>query len=267
VGYAARGSSRWRPRLLTTIHQQSHRPWPLPSGPWFMSQRWCDLLFAHWPVPVAALRAQIPERLEIETFDGTAWIAVVPFRMEAVRPRGLPTAPWLSAFPELNLRTYVTLGDRPGVFFFSLDANNPVAVSLARRWFFLPYFRARISCEPDGEAIVYRSTRTHAGAPSARFEGRYGATGGVFRARSGSLEEFLTERYCLYANRASVGGPADDLYRAEVHHGPWPLQPAAATIEVDSLLRSVGLGDAAERTPHLLFARSLDVRVWPLRKI
>jgi len=232
-----------------------------------MSQRWSDLLFAHWPVPVAALRPQIPVRLEIETFEGTAWIAIVPFRMEAVRPRALPALPWLSRFPELNVRTYVKLDDRPGVFFFSLDATNPVAVSVARQWFLLPYFRARITCARDGEFIAYSSVRTHQGAPPARFEARYGPAGDVFQAQPGTLEHFLTERYCLYASGASVGGSSDDLYRAEVHHGPWPLQPAEATVTTNSLLATVGLDDAPEPPPHVLFARSLDVRAWRLRRV
>ena len=232
-----------------------------------MSQRWCDLLFAHWPAPMAALRPRIPERLAIETFDGTPWIGVVPFRMEAIRPRWLPAVPWLSAFPELNLRTYVTLDDRPGVFFFSLDATNPVAVRLARRLFLLPYYRARMACERQGETIAYSSRRIHPGAPSARFEGRYGPAGDVFRAAPGSLEHFLTERYCLYTSGASVGRPSVDLYRGEIHHAPWPLQPAEAAIAVDTLGDAVLPNDAAEQAPHLLFARSLDVRVWPLRKV
>lgn len=231
-----------------------------------MSQRWCDLLFAHWPVPMAALRPRIPERLEIETFDGTPWIGVVPFRMEAVRPRWLPAVPWLSAFPELNLRTYVRLDDRPGVFFFSLDATNPVAVSLARRLFLLPYFRAEMACERRGEAVAYRSKRVHPGAPGARFEGRYAPAGEVFQAEPGSLEHFLTERYCLYTSGASVGRASGELYRGEIHHGPWPLQPAEATLAVNTLLDPVRPEGAAGEAPHLLFARSLDVRVWPLRR-
>lgn len=232
-----------------------------------MSQRWSDLLFAHWPIATTALRPLIPERLELDTFDGVAWIAAVPFRMEAVRPRGLPPVPWLSRFPELNLRTYVRLGNRPGVFFFSLDATNPVIVSMARRWFFLPYLRARITCERKGDTIAFAATRTHAGAPDARFEVQYGPVGDRFHAAPGTLEHFLTERYCLYASRGSVGGASNHLYRAEVHHQPWPLQQAEATLGVNSLLEAAGLGGAAEQAPHLLFARSLAVRVWPLREV
>lgn len=245
----------------------THRPWPRPTGSWFMSQRWCDLLFAHWPVPVAALRRWVPERLEIETFDGTAWIAAVPFRMEAIRPRGLPALPWLSAFAELNVRTYVRLGDRPGVFFWSLDAANPIAVSLARRWFLLPYFRAHMSCESRGEGLVYSSRRVHPGAPEACFEGEYGPAGEVFHATPGTLEHFLAERYCLYASSRSVGGAKDELYRAEIDHAPWPLQQADAKLEAHSLLAPVGLEDATHQAPHLLFARRLDVVVWPPRKV
>ena len=231
-----------------------------------MSQRWCDLLFAHWPVPADALRPHVPDRLEIDTFEGTAWIAVVPFYMRGVRPRALPAVPWLSAFAELNVRTYVRLDDRPGVFFFSLDATNPVAVSLARRSFSLPYFRARIRCRPEGDDLVYSSIRTHAGEPRARFEARYGPAGEVFHAAPGTLDHFLTERYCLYASGASVGRSPDDLYRAEVHHAPWPLQPARAAITNNSLLAPVGLESAAERPPHLLFARRIDVRAWAPRR-
>lgn len=243
-----------------------------PEGAWRWRQRWSDLLFAHWPVPVEVLRPRIPERLEIDTYDGTAWLGVVPFRMEGVRPRGLPAVPWLSRFPELNLRTYVKRDGYPGVFFFSLDASNPVAVSLGRRWFHLPYFHARAACSPQGEAIAYSSTRTHNGAPAARFEARYGPAGDVSHAVPGTLEHFLTERYCLYASGGSVGGSVrgggrEPLYRAQVHHAPWPLQPATVTVEVNTLLAAAGVEVAAQEPPHVLFARGVDVRLWPLREV
>ena len=182
--------------------------------------------------------------------------------------------PWLSSFPELNLRTYVRLENRPGVFFFSLDAGNPVAVSLARRSFFLPYFRARMTCSPQGDGVVYRSERVHAGEPRRPlFEGHYGPVGDPFHAVPGTLEHFLTERYCLYASgdstRPSAAHPyrRGDLYRAEVHHG-LGHSSGRSDHRVNSVLESVGdRGRRPEQAPHLLFARSLDVRVWPLRKI
>jgi uncharacterized protein YqjF (DUF2071 family) len=219
--------------------------------PWVMAQVWHDLLFAHWPIPVEAMRAAVPTSLELDLFDGRAWLGVVPFRMSGVRLRWMPALPWLSAFPELNVRTYVRLDDRPGVLFFSLDARNPLAVSIARSWFRLPYFRARMSCEREGEAIRYAHVRTHAGAPPAELVARYEPTGPVFQAQPGTLEHFLTERYCLYA------APDDRrVWRADIHHAPWPLQPAAATFERNTMAgRLTG-------EPLLHFARRQDVVVW-----
>src|SRR5262245_23161746 len=122
------------------------RSWPRPSPPWAMAMRWHDLLFLHWPIAAAELRPRIPAPLAIDEHSGSAWIGVVPFRMTNVRPRGVPGLPWLSAFPELNVRTYVTHGGKPGVWFFSLDAAQRLAVIAARRRFHLPYFHARMTC-------------------------------------------------------------------------------------------------------------------------
>ncbi|MGH8637044.1 MAG: YqjF family protein, partial [Burkholderiales bacterium] len=121
-----------------------HRPWPMPDGPWIMTQSWHDLLFAHWPLPQDALRDNVPDTYPIDTFGGHAWIGVIPFHMTNVAPRGIPALPWVSAFPELNVRTYVTVGGKPGVFFFSLDAGNPIAVRAARTLFSLPYYSAEM---------------------------------------------------------------------------------------------------------------------------
>ena len=242
-----------------------HRPWPLPPSPWVMAQTWCDLLFAHWPVPAAALQALLPPTLPLDTFDGQGWLGVVPFRMAGVRPRGTPALPWLSAFPELNVRTYVRLRDRGcekrGVYFFSLDAANPVAVRIARRAFQLPYFDARMRAFNDGRTVHYTSRRTHRGAPSAALVAGFTATGGVYQSQPGSLDHWLTERYALYtADRA--GRP----WIGEIHHAPWPLQPAAA-----EFLANTMAGAAAIRlpdTPPLLhFAHRLQVVVWPLRLV
>src|SRR3977135_4252914 len=128
------------------LSETAHRPWPLPAGPWVMAQIWHDLLFAHWPVDAALLRPWVRRSCTATTSGGQAWLAVVPFRMTGVRRRGTPPLPWLSAFPELNVRTYVTYGGKPGVWFFSLDAGNSLAVSIARAWFHLPYFLARMLC-------------------------------------------------------------------------------------------------------------------------
>jgi uncharacterized protein YqjF (DUF2071 family) len=224
-----------------------------------MAMRWHDLLFMHWPVPVETLRPLVPPALEIETFDATAWIGVVPFRMTGVRPRFTPAFPGLSRFPELNVRTYVTHGGRPGVWFFSLDAANRLAVWTARGTFHLPYFFARMSAVERGDWICYRSERIQGGAPSAKFAGRYRPAGEVFHAASGRIDHWLTERYCLYAV-----DHANRLYRGEIHHRPWPLHHAEAEVECNTMTEPLGVRLHGAK-PLLHFARRLDVVAWRLR--
>jgi uncharacterized protein len=249
--------------IAETLKETAHRPWPLPQGPWIMRQTWHDLLFAHWPVAADLMRALVPPQLTLDTFAGEAWVGVVPFRMSGVRPRLLPPVPGLSAFPELNVRTYVRSPNpeqpKPGIYFFSLEATNPIAVTLARRFFYLPYFNAHMRVLDDGRAIHYLSRRTHQGAPPATFEGHYAPTGPVFRSAPGSLDEWLTERYCLYTmdNRGATR-------IVEIHHLPWPLQLATAESEVNTMAAAAHIPLPA--TPPLLhFARRLDMVAWPLR--
>jgi uncharacterized protein YqjF (DUF2071 family) len=224
-----------------------------------MAQTWHDLLFAHWPVDPAALRGLMPAGLDLDPFEGRAYVGVVPFRMSGIHLRGLPPLPGLSAFPEINLRTYVIRGARPGVFFLSLDATNPVAVWTARRFFRLPYFRARMACRNEGEGVAYESLRTHRGFPAVGFRGSYGPVGPPGEPRRGSLEHWLTERYCLYTTDAR-----GRLAIGEILHDPWPLQPAEARIRHNDLADPFGL---ALGTPALLhFARRLEVRLWRLEE-
>jgi uncharacterized protein YqjF (DUF2071 family) len=243
------------------LTETSHRPWELPRRPWVLAMRWHDLLFMHWPVPCAALRASIPPSLVIDTFDGTAWIGVVPFRMTGVRPRLFPPLPWVSAFPELNVRTYVTIDGKPGVWFFSLDAANPIAVRVARLVAHLPYYDARMSSERSGDAVHYTSERTHRGAPAAAFRARFGPMGPVYQSAAGTLDHWLTERYCLYTTDRS-----GRLWRVDIHHAQWPLQPAAAEVEGNTMLRQIGL-ILSDTHPLLHFARRLDVVAWPLSRV
>lgn len=238
--------------------QRVDRPWPRPRRPWLMAMQWHDLLFAHWPVQPEVLRSLIPPALELDTFDGTAWLGIVPFRMAGVRPHYVPELPWLSAFPELNVRTYVSAGGKPGVWFFSLDAANPLAVRGARTLFHLPYFDASMSCTSDGEMIRYASKRTHRGAPSATLGMRYGPTGPVALASPNSLDAWLTERYCLYAaNRRGK------VWRGEIHHRPWPLQPAEVKIEDNTMADQIRL-TLPVQPPLVHFVRRLDVVAWSL---
>src|SRR5687767_5867127 len=142
---------------------------------------WHHLLFAHWAVPPEMIRPLIPAKLELDLWEGQAWVGVVPFEMRWVHPRWLPSVPWLSFFPELNVRTYVTIDGKPGIWFFSLEATNPIAVSLARRFFYLPYMNAEMACEVKEGATFYRSHRTRKGEPPAEFVGNYRPTGAIYR--------------------------------------------------------------------------------------
>lgn len=238
----------------------THRPWPRPRRPWLLAMQWHELLFAHWPVPAATLRPLIPAPLELQTFEGWAWLGVVPFRMAGTRLRGTPPLPILSAFPELNVRTYVTAGGKPGVWFFSLDAASPPAVEAARLLYHLPYVHAAMRCTTTAHGIDYVSRR-HPGNPRpAAFAARYRPTGEPYHATPGSLEHWLTERYCLYA--ANRHGR---VWRAEIDHPPWPLQPATAEIAHNSMAAPLGL--RLEGAPLLYFARRLDVVAWGLDRV
>jgi uncharacterized protein YqjF (DUF2071 family) len=247
------------------LKANEHRPYPLPEGPWVMRQRWSNLLFAHWPIPPAAMRLLVPEPLVLDTFDGQAWVGVVPFRMRHVRPRLLPALPWLSYFPELNVRTYVRVRDRgidkSGVYFFSLDAANPIAVELARRTFHLPYFRASMNVAFDGHRVLYTSKRTHHGAPGAVLMADYRSIGPVYRAQPGHLDHWLTERYSLFTvdsqGHAHIG---------EIHHMPWPLQPAAAAIQANTMAGAAAMQLPVEE-PLLHYAHHIDMVTWAPRRV
>jgi uncharacterized protein YqjF (DUF2071 family) len=218
---------------------------------------WHDLLFAHYRVNRTALREAVPRSLELDLWEGEAWLGVVPFYMSNV---GLPCAhrvPWLSAFEELNIRTYVRHGGKSGVYFFSLDAANWAAVLGARAGFRLPYFWALMQRVRQGSDVLYHSRRLL--GPPARFEARYGPAGEARRAEPGSLEHWLTERYCLF----TVGSQGEP-YRADIHHRPWPLQSGQARITTLDMTLPRGVAVEGQQ-PLLHFARRNDVLAWPLQ--
>jgi uncharacterized protein len=255
-------AKQWLRRIASVLEigalpPEGHRPWPLPSRPWIMVQTWERLLFAHWPLPSETLRPAIPRALTLQTFDGQAWLAVTPFTVSILRPRTAPRIPGLAPFPELNVRTYVTVEGKPGVFFFSLDAGSTLAVAGARALYSLPYFRAYFDVRRQGTRMVYRSRRAHRGAPGAEFSATYGPAGPVVAATPGTLAHWLTERYCLYAVTRR-----GRLRRAEIHHPPWPLQPAEAEIRMNTMTSGLGF-DLPSSPPLLHFAERLEVQVWP----
>jgi uncharacterized protein len=243
---------------VTRVH--AHRPWPMPPRPWVMGQTWTNLLFAHWSVAPDVLRGAVPSRLPLDTFDGRAWVGVTPFAVRNLRSRLAPPMPYLSAFPEINVRTYVTVGGKPGIYFFSLDADSALAVAAARRLYRLPYFRARMTIESGGDEIRYLSERTSPEAPApATFRARYRPSGATFNARPGSIEHWLTERYCVYTLDEE-----QRVLRGDIHHPPWPLRAAEADIEVNRMAAEIGLDLDGE--PLLHYSRRQDVVFWPLRR-
>jgi uncharacterized protein YqjF (DUF2071 family) len=241
-------------RQAASLEETAHRPWPLPDQPWLMGQTWEDLLFVHWRVPAATLRTLVSPHMEIEEHDGSAWLGITPFRVAALRLRGLLPVPGISSFLELNVRTYVTDGEKPGIWFFSLDAAARLAVEAARAGYKLPYFAARMHSARVGEWIAYESAR--GGTAGVAFAARYRPVGAELLAKAGSLEEFLVERYCLYTEDAGR------LKRAEIHHRPWSLRAAEAEIELNTMA-PVELPD---EEPHVLWGGRQDVVLWTLEE-
>jgi uncharacterized protein len=243
-----------------------HRPYALPKRPWSMMQRWNDLLFAHWPIPAAKLESLLPTGLEVDRFDGSAWVGVVPFWMDRVQFRGMPKIPGMSRFPELNLRTYVRERNtnRAGVYFFCLEASNPLAVMYARAIFHLPYHWARMSIRARSDReFTYQSERWVSPNP-ARFRAHYRGLGQIRaleQSRPGTIEHFLTERYCLFTTDRSKR-----LLRSDIHHMPWPLESAEAEIEVNDLPALYGI-ELPPTPPLLHYSRELVVYVWALEKM
>jgi uncharacterized protein len=234
-----------------------HRPRGIP----IMRQTWDGLLFLHWPIPVDVCRHAVPRALEIDVFDGSAWIGVTPFTMYGVRPVFTPALPFISTTHELNVRTYVHYEGVPGVWFLSLDASNPLAVLGARLGFALPYYVARMSLAEHDGTLEFTSERTHPRAPRATFEARWKRAEPIPEPAPNSLDFFLTERYCLYSVCRGR------LFRSRIHHAPWSLQRAHLISMRSSMLESHGL-PTPDGEPLLHGqAQPLPVEVWPLARV
>jgi uncharacterized protein len=230
-----------------------HREWPLPDAHWILKQTWNDLLFAHWPIARDQLRAVVPQFLELDLFANEAWLSVTPFNVTGFSPRGVPPLPGVSEFSEINVRTYVVYDGMPGVYFFSLDANSAMAVGGASTLFHLPYYLADIRFQ-QRSVQSFRSRRRR--GDGAEFDAEYSPAGPPFQPNAGSLEYFLTERYCLYTQDSSA-----NAYRVDIHHAPWELQRAEAQISRNTMVEAAGL-QLPTRAPVLHYARRQDVLIW-----
>lgn len=242
-------------RQAAVTDETAHRPWPLPERSWVLAQTWEDLLFVHWPVDPEQVRPLLPRGLELDLQDGSAWLGVTPFRLSALRLRGTLPVPYASSFLELNVRTYVTDGDKPGIWFFSLDATSRTAVELARRTYRLPYHQMRATLEERGLHHRWRSSRLGAPRPYV-LEASYRPLGAPAPAEPGSVEHFLAERYCLYAEHRG------ELLRADIHHPPWPLQSAELDLDLTTMTPD-GI-DLPVTAPLAHAVARQDVVIWPL---
>ncbi len=233
------------------------RPEGRPSG----FQRWRELLFLHWEVPVDALAKLLPTDLTVDTFEGKAWVGVVPFTMLDVSPRWSPSVPGISNFHELNVRTYVHYkGTNPGVWFFSLDAAGTIAVTIARMGWSLPYFRSWMNLKKTGITNEYSSTRLFPGPRPAKFSAKYDIGDLVGPAKQGTFEHFLAERYILYTQRK------DGLYTGRVHHAPYPLRQVKLKSWNESMIAAAGL-TRSDAEPHALYSTGVDVDIFGLEKV
>jgi uncharacterized protein YqjF (DUF2071 family) len=238
------------------LRQTDHRPFPLPASPWVLAQSWNDVLFAHWPMDAALVRSLVPEPLEIDVFDDTAWVGVSPFEMTDVHPRLTPAMPFVSQFAELNVRTYVTLDGIPGIWFVSLDCASLVAIALARTAYHLPYHLAQMSIVRAGGSISFRSHRTISYERAANLAVTYAPRGEPYIAAKDSFERWAIERYCLYSQATD-----ETLWRTAIHHRPWTIQPARAEFDENTVMNGTGI--ALPLVPSRLhFAARQDVLTW-----
>lgn len=225
-----------------------------------MHMNWEDLAFIHWPVSVDELRPHIPEPLEIDTYDGSAYIAITPFYMTGVRPRFAPAIPGMSRFPEINVRTYVKYGGRHGIWFFSLDITNPIAVGGARTFFRLPYNLANMTYERNGEWIDYRTERTADDERAASFSARYKAVSPVYKSNPGDLDHFLTERYSFFT------GSNERLWRCDITHEQWPLQHGELQLLDNTMFNPLKI-HVPDIKPMVHFSRFLEVKAAPIFEV
>lgn len=221
-----------------------------------MFQSWRKLLFMHWRVGAEQLRRLVPSGLELDAFQDEHWLGIASFLLADLHPRWLPPVPFASTFPELNVRTYVRVRGKPGIYFFSLDAGSLLAVLGARVTYDLPYFHARADIREEGGWIRYSSERMDG---QAGFEARYRGLGDGVRPAPGSLEHFLTERYALFVVR---GGRA---LRGDIHHAPWRLRPAEARIARNTMASAAGI-ELPSGAPLLHLSDRQDTIFWPLAR-
>lgn len=245
---------------MDLMNDSFHRPWPFPSKKWIMRQTWSNLLFVHWPISSETLRPYIPPSLQIDTFDRHAWLGIVSFVMEGIYPRGMSSISPSPKFSEVNVRTYVQCNGKPGVYFMSLDVNDWLSYTIAKRWLRLPYHPAEISIQQEGQTFDCQSIRKGKTNPPITFKGKYAPLSEVYFPKEGTLDHWLTERYCFFStnNRGNI-------YCGEIHHCPWPLQHAESEICMNTLFSPFNV-DLTKTKPISHFSKGVDSLIWNIKK-
>lgn len=257
ISQSGKINERWM-TSVKLIKDIAHRPYPLPSKKWIMKQVWNDVLFLHWRVPSEALHPYIPPPLQIDTFEGDAWIGIIAFKMEGIYFRGLSAISVVPTFFEINVRTYVRYNGKPGVYFLSLDVNDWASLNIAKRWYRLPYHRAKLSIENAQQTIHYKSSRLQG---KAAFTGICKTTPDVYLPEEGTLDHWLTERYCLYA-----ADQRRNIFCGDIHHRPWPLQKSEINIRNNTLFTPFRL-DLPMSRPIVYFSKGLEALMWNCEKL
>ncbi|MBB6443954.1 YqjF family protein [Bacillus benzoevorans] len=232
-----------------------HRPNPLPDLPWVSTQRWEDVLFLHWPVSPDLLTPHLPQSLQLDLYDGTAWIGMVFFQVKGMRPRLLPAVPFISSYLQLNVRTYVTYKGRSGVYFFRLTVDSILACFLAKTWYSLPFMMAEIKMDSQGDDIHMVSKRK-IGKFEERMSCSYTPEASVFHTQMNTLDHWLFERYCSWNMRQGT------LLRIDIHHTKWNLQKAAAVIRSNTVTDFL-TAKISQNNPIVHYSSAKQALFWP----
>lgn len=245
---------------LDLINDIAHRSSPLPSKNWVMKHTWSNLLFLHWPIHPSKLRPYIPSPLQIDTYDGFAWLGVVVFVIEGIYLRGLSNISLVPIIQEVNVRTYVRYGEKTGVYFLSLDANHWSTYTIAKHWYRLFYHPAKISIQDKENIFHIESIRKGKAETPIMLKGMYTPLAAEYIPKVGMVDHWVTERYCLYSTRNGK-----DIYCAKIHHRPWVLQQAEFEIETNTLFMPFYM-DLRGAKPIAHFSKGVDALIWNINK-
>ncbi|MGM7723666.1 YqjF family protein [Metabacillus sp. Hm71] len=246
---------------MNLLNDFIHRPFPLPSKKYIMRQTWRNLLFLHWPIPLEKLRPYIPSALQVDTFNGSAWLGIILFVIEGIYPLGLSSVSLTPSFPEINVRTYVTCNGKPGIYFMSIDVENWASLKIAKNWYHLPYHSAEISFRKEGQTFHCHSIRKGNESAPISFMGKYVPVSEVYCPKEGTLDHWLTERYCMYSSKKGV-----NIFCGDIHHRPWPLQKAEVEVVKNTLFTPYQF-DLSEVTPIAHFSTGVDSLIWNIKKV